>query len=206
MTADANTPFILLYWQSVVGHHIKNSAAVQVEEKLKRLLNVVFISINLILIWTTNIFGCTFGISIDGNTIGKGYHLGSTLGIKISILIPSGGLNCQRSVSIHFHLLLQRNQKSASYFKVGPVVVTLASMLRWFSLNPTLSIRDSEIWPQVISILSNGLESNLQKTPCQNLKPFSCSLENRKDFSNRVFCIILPRPFDKLNMTRGQGQ
>ena len=30
--------------------------------------------------------------------------------------------------------------------------------------------------------------------------------ENRKEFSNGVFCMFLPRPFDKLDMTRGQGQ
>ncbi len=31
--------------------------------------------------------------------------------------------------------------------------------------------------PRVILILSNGLESNSQKTPCQNLKRFFRSLE-----------------------------
>ena len=58
--------------------------------------------------------------------------------------------------------------------------------------------------------------SNSQKTPCQNLRRFSRSLEmysdilgvqeNRKEFSNGVFCILLPGPFDKLDMTRGRGQ
>ena len=36
----------------------------------------------------------------------------------------------------------------------------------------------------------------LQNILCQNLK----------EFSNGVFCILLPRPFDKLDMTMGQGQ
>ena len=30
--------------------------------------------------------------------------------------------------------------------------------------------------------------------------------ENHKDFLNGVFCILLSRPFDKINMTLGQGQ
>ncbi len=56
-------------------------------------------------------------------------------------------------------------------------------------------------WPRVILILSNGLESNSQKTPWQNLKWFS-----RKEFLNGVFCISLPRLFDKLGMSRSQSQ
>ncbi len=50
--------------------------------------------------------------------------------------------------------------------------------------------------PEVILILTNGLESNLQKTLCQNVKVFL----------NVVFCILLPSPFDKLDLTRGRGQ
>ncbi len=30
--------------------------------------------------------------------------------------------------------------------------------------------------------------------------------ENRREFLNGVFCILLSRPFDKINMTLGQGQ
>ncbi len=52
--------------------------------------------------------------------------------------------------------------------------------------------------PRVILTLSNGLESNLEKTPCQNL--------NRKEFLNGVFFILLPRPFDKFDMTQGRSQ
>lgn len=47
----------------------------------------------------------------------------------------------------------------------------------------------------------NGLENNSQQTPCQNFKRLS-----RNGFSNGVFCKLLPRPFDKLHMTRDQGQ
>ncbi len=45
--------------------------------------------------------------------------------------------------------------------------------------------------PRVILILSIGLESNLQ---------------NRMEFLNGVFCILLSRPFDKIDMTLGQVQ
>ncbi len=41
--------------------------------------------------------------------------------------------------------------------------------------------------PRVILILSNGFESNSQKTLCQDFKWFSY-----KEFSNGVFCILLP--------------
>ena len=30
--------------------------------------------------------------------------------------------------------------------------------------------------------------------------------ENRREFLNTVFCILLSRPFDKVNMTLGQGE
>ncbi len=53
--------------------------------------------------------------------------------------------------------------------------------------------------PRVILILSIGLESNSQKTLCQNLK-------NCREFLNRVFCILLSRPIDKIDMTLGHGQ
>ncbi len=48
--------------------------------------------------------------------------------------------------------------------------------------------------PRVTLILSIGLESNSQKTMCQNL--------------NGVFCILLSRPLilTKIDMTLGQGQ
>ena len=56
--------------------------------------------------------------------------------------------------------------------------------------------------PRVILILSIGLESNSQKTPCPNLKRFSRSIRDL----NGVFCILLSRPFDKIKMILGQGQ
>ena len=54
--------------------------------------------------------------------------------------------------------------------------------------------------PRVILILSIGLESSSPKTPCQNLKRLELR-ENRGEFFNGVFCILLSRPFDKINMT-----
>ncbi len=55
-------------------------------------------------------------------------------------------------------------------------------------------VTDPESW--AISSLSNGLGSNMQKTP----------FENCFKFWHRVFCDLLSRPFDKIKMTRGWGR
>ncbi len=57
-------------------------------------------------------------------------------------------------------------------------------------------------WPRAISILSNGLDSNMQKTPFKNSIRFS----RNSRLWHGVFCELLSRPIDKIKMTQGQGQ
>ena len=63
-------------------------------------------------------------------------------------------------------------------------------------------------WPKVMSILSNGLYSNMQKTPFKNSIPSNISRlqDNRFRFGHGVFCELLSRPIDKIKITRGRGQ
>ena len=50
----------------------------------------------------------------------------------------------------------------------------------------------------VMSILSNGLDSNMQKTPCKNSLWFK--------FRHGLFWELISRPIDKIKMTRGRGR
>ncbi len=51
-------------------------------------------------------------------------------------------------------------------------------------------------WPRVMSIFSNGLDSNMQKTP----------FKNSIRFWHWVFCELLSRPIDKIKMTLVWGR
>ncbi len=61
------------------------------------------------------------------------------------------------------------------------------------------------IWTLISSSLSNGLGSNMQKTSFK--KFLTVPMHSlMSEFWHGVFCKLLSKPFDKIKMTRGQGQ